>query len=241
MKLDLICFGLVAFFGILGLVSGAAAQLAHLGGVALGYLCSRPLGTAIGPFAAKKLGFPTVAGIVGITVLGFFAVYTLAHLVIHVVVKRTLGEQARGAADRVGGFAIGVAKSAFIIYIIASGMVLVEKALNNAGLKFFLDTRHSLVASAARDHNALTLFGFPGVDGLEKLVKAGKNPADAEKMMQDPSFQALMKDPRIQQIAHDDKLARALQNGDVTSALNSNKILDLLNDPGALEKLEKIQ
>jgi membrane protein required for colicin V production len=240
MKLDLLCLALMGFFGVLGLVSGAAKQLAHLGGVALGYICSRPLGQALGPFAARKLGFPTIAGIVGISVLSFFAVYTLGHVVIHVIVKRTLGEHARGAADRVGGFAIGVAKSGFIVFVIVSGMVLIEKALSNAGLKFFLDTKRSTFASLAREHNALTLFGFPGLDGLEKILKAAKNPAEAGQLMNDPAFQSLMKDPRIQQIAHDDKLNQALQNGDLTSALNSNKILDLLNDPSVFDKLQKV-
>ena len=241
MKLDLLCFGLLGFFGILGLIGGAAQQLAHLGGVILGFLCSRPLGVALGPLAAKKLGFPIVAGIVGVSVLSFFAIYTLAHVIIHVIIKRTLGEHARGAADRVGGFAIGVAKSFFIVYVIVSGMVLVEKALATAGLKFFVDTKHSMFASFAHNHNALTMFGFPGVGGLEKIVAAAKNPADAEKLMNDPQFKALSKDPRIQAIAHDDKLAKALQDGDVTSLLNNTKILDLLNDPSALEKLQRVQ
>ncbi len=240
MKLDLLCVGLMLFFGVLGLVSGAAQQVAHLGGVIAGYLLARPVGSLLGPFLARQLGFPPLLGIVISSVLGFFAVYTLTHVVVRVIVKRTFGEHARGAADRVGGLAIGLAKSAVILWVILSGMMLVEKTLTQMGLKFLGDTKKSFFASFAREHNLLTVFGFPGVGGLERMLKAARDPAHAADVLKSPEYQILSKDPRLREALADEKIARALQEGDVDALLRSTKILDLLNDPQVLSRLQDL-
>lgn len=238
MNLDLLCLGLLVFFGLLGLVSGAAQQLAHLGGVVAGWLLSRPIGAAVGPFAARQMGFPTVVGVVGTAVLAFFAVYTITHVVVRFAVKRTIGEHARGAADRIGGFFIGAAKASVIVWLIVSGMVLVHKALGQTGRTFLLDLRGSLVADLARRHNLLGMAGIPGLDALTRLVGAARDPASAKGLQADPAFQALAKDPRIQAIANDERLTRALQEGNVAEVLNSTKVLEMINDPGTLQRLQ---
>ncbi|MGI5862232.1 MAG: CvpA family protein [Myxococcales bacterium] len=237
MKIDLAVVVVILFFGGLGLWSGAIRQLAHLGGLIAGYLSARPLGLIAGPIVAQKLGYPLLFTSIGCSFVLFFVVYALTVLVLRLVLSKLLPDGESGALNRMGGFALGAAKAAVIVFVTLSALVLVEKPLSRLLKPYAREAKSSIAVGLARRHSLFAQ--IPQLASIEKLVKASADPKAAARIAEDPQLKALAMDPRMKSLVNDAAVRRALENGDYAALLSSVNVLKVLNDPKLSERLAK--
>ncbi|MBS2029403.1 MAG: CvpA family protein [Deltaproteobacteria bacterium] len=229
MNLDILVVGLVLFFAVLGALAGGLMQLSHWAGLILGGFLAKPLGVHLGPLAAQRFGAPDIIGVLGVTVVAFFAIYLIAQIILRAVIKRVTQNRVLGSADRLLGFGLGGGKAGVFLYVLVSAMIFFEKPFT-AVTHYQFDTRGSKIADFIRAHNLFTTFSFPGTRGLTAIARAAKDPAAAAELGNDPEIQALTKDPRVQQLLQDGELQRAIQSGDSMGMLRNNRVMAVLSD-----------
>lgn len=237
MRIDLAVVVIILFFGGLGLWSGAIRQLAHLGGLVVGYLCARPLGMLAGPLVAQKLGYPLLFTSIGCSFVLFFVVYALCVLALRLLLSKLLPDGERGALNRMGGFALGALKAAAIVFVALSALVLVDKPLSRLLGPFAREAKGSIAIGLARRHSLFAQ--TPQLASIERLVKASADPQAAARIAEDPQLKALSKDPRMKSLVNDAAVRRALEKGDYAALLSSVNVLKVLNDPKLSESLAK--
>ena len=239
MTLDLLVLGLVLFFALVGAAAGGLMQLTHLAGIVVGGLLSHPVALALGPWAAHHLGAPQIVGVLAAGVVAFFAGYLLVQVLLRMALARVLKDRRLTRYDRLAGFVFGAARSAVVVYVLLSALVFFEKPIAQVS-RYHFDTRGSRIASLVRSHDLFAHFALPGTRGLSALANAGRDPAAAARLAQDPGFQKLVHDPKIQALVHDRSLQRALQSGDVISLLRSDRVMALLSDAKLREQLSSV-
>ena len=239
MRIDLAVLAVVLFFGALGLWSGAIRQLAHLGGLVAGWFSARPLGQLAGPLLAKKVAWPLLVTTLGCSFAAFFLVYVLTVLFLRVTLSRLLPSGEHGLFNRLGGFALGAVKAAVLVFVLLSAVVLFDKPISSLWSGWSKEAEPSLSLAFARRHGLFA--ALPAVNGLEKILEAGRDPAAAARLAEDPDFQALARDPRVKAMVDDAGIRRALQEGDYAGLLSSVRVLDALNDPKFFERLTRLE
>jgi membrane protein required for colicin V production len=239
-NLDLVVVGLVVFFAVMGALTGGLLQLTHIGAItAAGVLC-RPLGVAFGPEAAAHFKTAPVVGVLGVTVVGFFAVYAATQVVARVLIRRVVQNRLLGRADRALGLFLGAGKTVAILFVVLSAMLFFEKPLANVNPALRFDTRGSQVAAWVRANNLFTTFSFPGVKGLGVLARSMHDPAAAAQLGRDPEFAKLQSDPKMKSLLGDSSLQKALLSGDYVAALKDGHVMDILMDPHFRESLGRV-
>lgn len=238
MKIDLAVLVVVFFFGLLGMSSGAIRQVSHLGGLVAGWFGARPAAQIAGPLLAKKLGYPLLVATIGCSFAAFFGIYLIAVLVLRFVLARILPDGEHGWLNRLGGFAMGAAKAAILAFVLLSLLVFAEKPLASLWPDLKKETAPSLSVKLVRHHGLLA--SLPAIGGLEKILKAGKDPAKATALAEDPEFQALARDPRVRGLVDDQAIRAALVDGDHAALLSSVRVLEALNDPKLVERLARL-
>ena len=237
MTIDLAVLAVLFFAGGLGLWSGAIRQVAHLGGLIAGWFAARPLAQLLGPLAAKQFGYPLLVTTIGCSFACFFVVYVVSVFALRFLLARFLPDGERGTLNRLGGFVLGAAKAAILVFVALSLVVFAEKFLLKLWPGFKKEADPSLSIRLARHHGLFA--SLPAVGGLEKILNASRDPQAAAKLAEDPDFQALSRDPRVRGMVDDQGIRRALQDGDVASLLGSVRVLDALNDPKFMERLTR--
>ena len=238
MKIDLAVLGILFFAGGLGLWSGAIRQLAHLGGLDAGWFAARPLAQLVGPLLSKELGYPLLVTTVGCSFACFFVVCIGAVFALRLALSKLLPDGERGMLNRLGGFALGAAKAAILVFVVLSLLVFLEKHVARLWPGFKKEAGASLAMRQVRHHGLFA--SLPAVSGLEKVLTASRDPQAAAELAQDPDFQALARDPRVKGMADDQGVRRALQEGDVAALLSSVRVLEALNDPKLMERLTRL-
>ncbi|MBI5239412.1 MAG: CvpA family protein [Elusimicrobia bacterium] len=241
MQIDLIVLGVVALFGALGLVSGAAKQISHWIGLVLGLLASRPLAAALAPEAAQRLGWP--AGLTGVALgcLLFVALTALGAGISHLILARLMGERENGPVNRVLGLVLGAGKAAAGLFVALSALVYFEKPLARASGAFSSRSRNSKAVAFARERNLFASLRLPALDGMRQVLEAQKDPGALRKLLDDPQLKALLDDPRLKEFLADPALKKAMASGDVSALLKDPKLKELLNDPALAERLAALQ
>ena len=239
MKIDVAVAFVVFFFGALGLWSGAIKQTAHLAGLAAGWPLARPLAGMIGPLVAKRVGYPLLITTIGCSFVVFFLLYVATVLILRFVLRKIFPDGEHGWLNRVGGFGLGAAKAALICFVVLSFVVLVENFIGSLWDDFHKETRQSYSLRFARHHSLFA--SLPAVGGLEKILKAGRDPSQALALASDPEFTALSRDPRVRGMIDDAGIHHALEEGDYAELLSSVKVLDALNDPKMVERLMRLE
>jgi membrane protein required for colicin V production len=233
--IDLAVLAAIAVFGLLGLFSGAIKQLAHLGGLVVGFLTARPLAALVGPEIAARWRLPPLFTNIAASFVLFFLVYVVAVLLLRFVLGRLLPDGERGGLNRFGGLLLGAAKAALIAFVALSALVLVEKHVQKLWRGYRKEARSSIALQLVRRHNLFAR--VPQLGGLERIVEAGRDPQAAARLAEDPELQAIARDPRVRRLSSDAAVQRAFETGDYTALLSSVRVLEVLNDPKLSEKL----
>lgn len=238
MKIDLAVAVFLLFFGVMGLISGAIRQLAHLGGLLAAFLGARPLAQILAPIASKELGYPPLFTSIVCTFLLFFALYVLGMLITKVILTKAFPDGEQGALNRFGGMLLGAGKVGLILFVILSGLVFLEKPIGARFREVRKETQASIAMALARRYNVFT--SMPQLEGLSKLAEASRSPAAAAKLAEDPRFKSLQQDRRMKALVNDSTVKHAFETGDYSRLLGSVKVLDALNDPKLSEKLAEL-
>ncbi len=239
MGIDLVILGLVLFFAVVGAVTGASRQIAHLVGLALAYFVSRRLGPVLAPKVAEALGAPLLIGVLVGSVLLFIVVLVVVRFAVGALLQRVMAgkDPENRGPDRALGFVLGGAKVAAILYVLLSALTFVEQHVVVAGKKLGLSPKGSRAFVFAREHNLFEMTQFAPLKDFVQVVRATTNPQQAAKLQSDPAYKALRQDPRFQRALKDDSLRRALEQGDSRALLRSNLILQMIQDPDLAARL----
>jgi membrane protein required for colicin V production len=241
MKLDLAIVGIVALFGILGIISGAVKQFSHWAGLALGYFASRPLASALAPWAAKSLAWPPVLLDVLLSCALFVLLSALGTIVTHFLFARLLRGHEDGPANRALGFVLGAGKAAAGIFVALSALLFFDKPLAQTAGTFDSQAKNSKAVAFVRSHNLFAALHLPALAGIQKMLAAQQDPRAAPALLNDPDVKALLGDPRLKAVLADPALRKALTSGDTAALLDSAKLKELLDDPALAEPLSRMQ
>ncbi|HEY2031567.1 MAG TPA: CvpA family protein [Myxococcales bacterium] len=158
MNFDLVCAGLVALFALWGLVRGMVRQIFGIAGFILGIVLSRMFAASFGRAFAADLGMPVAVATVCASVAIFIAVEVLAKVLGSLFAHLFKGGII-GAADRLGGLAIGFFKGLLVAWALASIVALLRPHLRGVERDTpaaQLELSHSRALAAANDTNLIT-------------------------------------------------------------------------------------
>jgi membrane protein required for colicin V production len=240
MTLDLILLGLVLLFAVVGAITGAAKQIAHLVALVVAWFASRTLGPVVAPRLSEAMGgVPLLIGTITGTILLFIAVLVAVRYALTVVLRRLLrgGDPDNRGVDGVLGFLLGGAKVAAIAYVIISGLVFVEQNVVVSGKRLGLSPRDSLAFGLARRFNLFELTQFSATKDLVSVARVARDPEQARRLAEDPAFTSVKKDPRFQRALSDKQLRAALEQGDTRALLRHDAILQLVQDRDFVARL----
>ncbi|HYH97017.1 CvpA family protein [Hyalangium sp.] len=233
MVIDVIILCLVVFFAMVGAISGAAKQIAHMVGMVVAYFASRRLGTVLGPRLADSLGDSQLFGVLVATVLVFIFVLVVVRYALSALLQRLMRgrDPNNRGPDRMIGFALGGAKVALLCYVVVSALTFVEQHVVVAGQKLGMSPKDSRAFAFARQNNLFEMTQFAPLKDFVRVAQASTDPEKAAKLQNDPAYKALRQDPRFQRALKEGNLRRALEQGDTQALLRSNLVLQLIQDP----------
>ncbi|MBN1208160.1 MAG: CvpA family protein [Myxococcaceae bacterium] len=239
MVIDLIILCTVVFFALVGAITGAAKQVAHLVGLAVAYSVSRRLGPVVGPRLADALGSAQFIGVLVGTVLLFLFVLVVVRYALGALLQRVMtGKDPNNRGpDRVIGMVLGGVKVAVLSYVILSALTFVEQHVVVAGKKVGLSPKDSRAFAFAQRHNLFELTQFAPIKDFVRVARASTDPQQSAQLQSDPAYKALRQDPRFQRALKDESLRRALEQGDTRALLSNNLILQLIQDPDIAARL----
>jgi membrane protein required for colicin V production len=238
MNVDLLIAGLLAMFGLLGLVSGAIKQLSHWAGLGLAYVLAWPLAGRLTPLLAPRLGYPPIGVKIGLSVLGFFALYVLGTIAAHFALAKIAGNREKGRLDHAGGFVLGLAKGGVIVFVALSTALFFEKPLTEALGRLPDAAQKSAVVGFVRRHNLFDVVSLPAMAKIQKLAEAARNPQSAQSLeSMEPQLQEMLKDPALQSMLKDQHLDEMLKSGDMSAIKNDPRLSALLKDPRISDQL----
>ncbi len=239
MVIDLIIFCTVVFFALVGAITGAAKQVAHLVGLAAAYYVSRKLGSVVGPRLAEALGSAQFIGVVLGTLLIFIFVLVVVRYALGALLQRLMTgrDPNNRGPDRFFGMVLGGVKVAVLTYVLLSALTFVEQHVVVAGKKLGISPKDSRAFAFARSHNLFEMTQFAPIKDFVQVARASTNPQQAAQLQNDPAYKSLRQDPRFQRALKDESLRKALEQGDTRALLSNNLILQLIQDPDIAARL----
>ena len=155
MNVDVLSFGIVVFFAIVGALTGAARQISRVIAVIGAVILARQLGPLLTPWMMKWLS--TSAGIAALvsSVAIFLVTFWTIRFATHQVLLRTFaGHDAKDrGVDRGLGFALGGLKAAGLVWFFLCAMAFVEDNVAVGGKKMSVAPKNSTLIALAREHN----------------------------------------------------------------------------------------
>ena len=227
MSVDLSLAGLLLVFAVLGAFSGAIRQLSHWAGLALAYFAAGPIALRLTPLLAPKLGLPAIGVRVVLSSLLFGALYAAGTLLFHGAAKKIVPGREGGRTDRGGGFLLGGAKGAALVYVVLSVALFFEKPLAGAFGPLPEPVRESKAVSLARRHNLFETASFPALARIERLMEAARDPKKARR---EPELRRWLDDPRLKALVKDEALVKALRSGDTAALRNVPQLAALFEE-----------
>ncbi len=242
MTLDLVVLGIVLLAALFGAWKGFSSQIATALGAVAAFFVAGPLGTLGGPGVAKHVGCGLTAGVVLATVATFFLVYLVVQVIATMALRRLLAgkDPNNTTADRALGFALGGAKLAAMCFVVLSGATFMESNITFAGRRIAFTPKDSSFVKLARQWNVFEHWQFSGVKDLVKVAKLVGNPANADRLKDDPDLVSLARDPRFKKAINADGMRKALESGDVHQLLTSASVIELIQDPEMARRLERL-
>ncbi len=243
MNLDWVVLGLVAFFGLWGLFSGAATQIARALGLVVAYAAAGPAGQFVGLPISHYLSTSLTVGTVLGTVACFVFIYAVVHVISTALLRRFFNggpESGRRGLDRVLGGLLGALKAAAVLYVALCAATFLESNVSIAGKRLAFTPKNSLLMKYVRQYNLLELQQFGGVHDLIKAVKVAGDPKIMATYKDDPAFDLMQRDARFKALLSSDAMKKAFASSDVRTLLGNNQVVELLQDPRAMERIERI-
>lgn len=215
-KIDLCVLAVVAVFGLLGALSGAARQIAHWVALGLAFVGSRPLAARLAPFA-PDFGLPPALANAALTAVCFTAVSVLGGFLLGMALRRVIGSVSGSKSDRLGGLALGAAKGAAGAFAALAVVLVFEKPLAARLGPSAAPLKDSAAAGFVRTHNPLESAPPPALAKLRELVDGAGDPKAAAALASDPKFKALLEDPALKAALGNKALTDALKSGDLSA------------------------
>ena len=231
MKFDLLLAGVVALFGLFGMLSGALNQLRHWAALILAALAARPLAARLTPYAAPRAGLPTTAVNAALGALLFIFIYLIGTLAAGRILAKLFPDRKNGRGDRAFGFCLGAAKGAFLLFVLLSLLIFFEKPLTAAFGAPPAPLRESRAVALARRHDLFDAVPVPALAHLEKLIEAAKGPDGLRDLENEPELRKLLEDPQVKAALQDEGLSRALKSGDLSTLRDDPRLKKILDDP----------
>ncbi len=248
MSLDLIFFGLVGVFAIIGFFTGLWMQVMRLGALVLAYLLAGVIGKPLGPSLGGALGVPFLVGSLIGTGLAFILVYAILSTVGYVFLRRWERKRMKDDEDRLrrrtweraAGAALGGAKVFLVLYLVLCVAVLAEKPLFRVLGHRSRALSESMMAGFARNHNMLSGLHLPVVGEMANLGKIASDPRIHQRLARDPKMQQILAHPKIRRLMNDPALVSAARRNDIASILANPRLNAALEDPEVRELLSEI-
>ena len=248
MSLDLIFFGLVGVFAIIGFFTGFWMQVMRLGALVLAYLLAGVIGKPLGPSLGGSLGVPSLVGSLIGTGLAFILLYAIFSTVGWVLLRRWERSRMKDEEDkprrrtweRAAGAALGGAKVFLVLYLILCVAVLAEKPISKILGSRSRALNESVMAGLARDHNMLSGLHLPLVGDMANLGKIATDPKIHERVAKDPKMQEILAHPKIRRLMADPALVSAAQRNDIASILANPRLNAALEDPEVRKLLSEV-
>ncbi|MDD5657429.1 MAG: CvpA family protein [Elusimicrobia bacterium] len=176
MACDLVIAALIAFFAIAGYRSGAVRQLAHIIGLAVALLGTKPAATAVGPALALRMGWDPARAENGLCFVLFPLILFAAGVAARVILNLLEPGDERGPLDQGLGFLVGGAKGGALLFVVLGSAFSFEKPLAQMQLDLDARTRGSCAAAFIRRHNLFADTKRPPTDALNKLLDGQAKP-----------------------------------------------------------------
>lgn len=238
MAVDLVILGVVLLFGLLGAVTGAAAQIAQLLGLIAAFFLSRPIARWIGPKVAASLNLPAAFGVILATILVFIVLVIAVRVIATSVLRRALAgrDPTDRSLDRTLGMVLSGAKVAAIAYIALSALAFVEQHVVVAGKRLGVSPKDSHAFALAREHNLFEITAFAPVQDLTEIARSiGRG--DTAALEKNAAYRSIRDDARFKKIVADPEMRRAIEAGDYRTLLKNNLVLQMIQDPTIAARL----
>lgn len=247
MSLDLIFFGLVGVFAIIGFFTGFWMQVMRLGALVLAYLLAGVIGKPLGPSLGGSLGVPSLVGSLIGTGLAFILLYAILSTVGWVFLRRwerskkdDEGNPRRRTWERAAGAALGGAKVFLVLYLILCVAVMAQEPISKVLGSRSRALNDSIMAGFARNHNMLSGLHLPLVGDMANLSKIATDPKFHERVAKDPKMQEVLAHPKIKRLLADPALVSAAQRNDIASILANPGLNAALEDPEVRKLLSEV-
>lgn len=242
MGIDLTILGLMAFFGLLGALSGASRQLAQIAALIIAGIFTKPLATRAAPFVTEQLGGPQVLGWVLASLVIFIALFSLVRWAVAGVLRRLLSageEKEQDGADRSLGFVIGAAKVALVAWLFTSAAIFAEEHIQIAGKRLSLAAKDSVAFALARTHNLFDYAQFAQARTFITLGQSALDPQQRGELTRTEGYRELRRDPRLRSALSDPRVREAIEAGDWKAALRNDAVMGLLQDRQVVALMEQ--
>jgi len=240
----------IAVFALLGLLRGAARQLASIAALLCAVVASRPLSEAIGPWwASKQPNLPPLIAVALSFVISFVILCSLAYALVFLSLRPKY-KTPNNPHSRLGplgnrslGLCLGGLKGALLVWLLLSMAVLLPQKLSWLPFALPWEFEGSHAYAFVRKHNALNLAHWKKLLALGKMAEL---PPYAAQLLPTPQ-PGLSPQPLSQEL---DKLKKLFENPEIRYAfekrqfqsLLKNKELDaLLSNPTILKTLESFR
>ncbi len=239
---DLVLLGLVLLFALWGAFQGAARQVAQTIAAIGAWLAARPVGDALGPFAAQQAHLSLVVGTVLATFVAFIFIFVIVRYILTRILRRVLAgkDPTNRTADRLLGFVMGAAKVSLLAWVVVCALSFLEENVSLQGRRFNFIPKDSVALSLARKYNLFEMSQFAGVTDVVRVARVQADPKKATRLKESSDFQALMKDARFTSMLDTAAMKKALGGGDTRPLLQNNGVLQLLQDPLAMKRITRI-
>jgi len=238
----------VAVFALLGLLRGAARQLASIAALLCASIASGPLSQALGPWWASKqpaLSLPAAVA------LSFVISFILLCLFVYVLVFLSLRPQHREhdeqgpppsrlspLGNRSLGFCLGAFKGAFLVWLLLSLTLLLTQKLSWLPFSLPWEFEGSRACAFVKKYNALNQAHWEKLLALEKMAKLFPYVSQwlpGQKLDPQPLSQELDK---LKQLFDNPEIKRAFEKKQFNKLLKNEELDKLLSSASFLKALE---
>lgn len=245
--IDFAFLAFLAVLGLLGWLSGAIRQLSHWAGLALAYFCAPPLAALLTPLVTPRLApllpakLPLSPAVVNMSLTSslFSLIFIIGTVVLSVLAGKMIGVHENGKANRIGGFVLGAAKAAVLVFAALAVLLFLEKPLTEAFGGLYEPLAKSVAVGFVRAHNPLEAAPLPALAKIEKLMSAMRDPKETAALLRDPELRKLLENPSLNLALKDKTLEKALRGGDWSALKNDPRLAELLKDPRIAGRLSE--
>jgi membrane protein required for colicin V production len=231
--LDLLLFGILLAFTLVGAWRGALESGLRLAGWAGGYAAAFALGGLAGPATAAALGLPAWLGPVAAGTAAFLAVQVAFAVAIAVVRRRREDSELPGG-DRVLGAAFGAARGLLLVVLIGWLGLVADAVRSESAFASLPDTHGSRAAQWSGrviGSGAKAVLGS-GDPAARAAVAVAARPRETLE-----AFRALLAHPRFTALQRDHAFWERFAEGDVEAACARPSYRALAADPSVRREL----